>query len=264
MFIQLLDSCRPKLALPRFQQHFLPQGLCPNLSEEISTAETCVCPRRQPFLLAYAIAAIASDAAESTALHGQAWLHSERHKVEALIDTDMKTLLQGSSMFSFATTFHDTMLRYVYMRRALRGHTSVDEVSFPNNSDTSNVLPTFPNTFDISNTFQHFQQFQYFQTFSTLFSTSNNFNTCNTSKHFQQCQYFQTLQHFQHFQQFQCFQTIPSLFNTSQHFQTPISPWSYACPVRCATDSSNTRQLQMVACLFVKGCSILNSKQKQT
>ena len=100
---------------------------------------------RQPFLLAYAIAAIASDAAEST-LQGQAGSRIERDRAQALIDTDMKTLLQGSSLFSFATTFHDTMLRYVYMRRALQGRASVDEVSpppppFPPSPTPPSLLP---------------------------------------------------------------------------------------------------------------------------
>ena len=53
---------------------------------------------------------------------------SYRKQAIMLIDTEMLMLLQKSTIFSFATTFQHTMLRYVFLRRALQARASVDEV----------------------------------------------------------------------------------------------------------------------------------------
>lgn len=94
---------------------------------------------RQPFIAASAIAAVAWDTADaiytspSQSASGSPDVSSHdafhyRNKAIKQIDAEILLLLQGSTVFSFATLFHDTMLRYVYLRRALQGRASIDEV----------------------------------------------------------------------------------------------------------------------------------------
>ena len=92
---------------------------------------------RQPFIVASAIAAVAWDTAD---VHVASQDPAESPDMPAArqdfysskaimqIDAEILLLMQGSTVFSFATTFHDTMLRYVYLRRALQGRASIDEV----------------------------------------------------------------------------------------------------------------------------------------
>ena len=90
-----------------------------------------------------AIAAIAWDTANATTApvsNGRVFLDSGMvnapkrdafsHRKEAIkqIDAEMLNLMQHSTIYSFATTFHPVMLRYVYLRRALQGRASIDEV----------------------------------------------------------------------------------------------------------------------------------------
>ncbi len=90
-----------------------------------------------------AIAAIAWDTANATTApvsNGRVFLDSGivnvpkrdefSHRKEAIkqIDAEMLDLMQHSTIYSFATTFHPIMLRYVYLRRALQGRASIDEV----------------------------------------------------------------------------------------------------------------------------------------
>ena len=94
---------------------------------------------RQPFVIAYAIAAVAWDLAsknaapeQSEALAAVPGLMDCHHRDRALtmVDEEIVQLMQLSSPFAFATTFQDVMLRYVFMRRALQGRASIDEASF--------------------------------------------------------------------------------------------------------------------------------------
>ena len=81
---------------------------------------------RQPFVAAYAIAAVAWDAADATDAEHDTFQY--RKQAIMLIDGEMLMLLQKSTVCSFATTFQDTMLRYVFLRRALQARASIDEV----------------------------------------------------------------------------------------------------------------------------------------
>ena len=100
---------------------------------------------RQPFIVHAAVAAIAWDtanAATAPVSNGRVFLHTGRlnapkrdefsHRKEVIkqIDAEILALLQHTSVFSLATTSHSTMLRYVYLRRALQGRASIDEVGF--------------------------------------------------------------------------------------------------------------------------------------
>ncbi len=83
---------------------------------------------RQPFVVAYALAAVAWDAADATdACRGIDSFHYRQDALK-LIDGEILMLLQKSTMFSFATRFQDIMLRYVLLRRALQARASLDEV----------------------------------------------------------------------------------------------------------------------------------------
>ena len=112
------------------------------LSLYISICESVQC--RQPFVIAYAIAAVAWDVATANATSVNMQQHPQMlgtgfseplqetvHRAEALklVDSEIVQLMQLSTPFTFATTFQDTMLRYVFLRRALQGHASIDEVS---------------------------------------------------------------------------------------------------------------------------------------
>lgn len=86
---------------------------------------------RQPFLVAYAIAAVAMDAVDSVPPCTGSTADVQRPKCNIaieLIDKDILALMQSSSLYTFATMYHDTMLRYVFLRRALQGRASIDEV----------------------------------------------------------------------------------------------------------------------------------------
>ncbi|DBA69366.1 TPA: hypothetical protein ACH3X2_012940 [Trebouxia sp. C0005] len=81
---------------------------------------------RQPFVAAYAIAAVAWDAADATNTAHDTFQY--RKQAVKLIDGEILMLLQKSTNYSFATTFQDTMMRYVFLRRALQARASIDEV----------------------------------------------------------------------------------------------------------------------------------------
>ncbi|KAA6417639.1 MAG: hypothetical protein FRX49_12431 [Trebouxia sp. A1-2] len=90
---------------------------------------------RQPFIIAYAIAAVAWDLAAPLA-NSNAGAPAVRvfidthHRNEALrmVDEEIVQLLQLISPFSLATTFQDVLMRYVFLRRALQGRVNIDEV----------------------------------------------------------------------------------------------------------------------------------------
>ena len=91
-------------------------------------------------MIAYAIAAAAWDVAVVNASQPDSQipgtgitgvqLQQTHHREDALriIDREIVQLMQLSTPFTFATTFQDTMLRYVFLRRAMQGHVSIDEV----------------------------------------------------------------------------------------------------------------------------------------
>ena len=90
-------------------------------------------------MVASAIAAVAWDTADAVHTapiqHGAESPHASaggpffyRNKAIKQIDAEILLLLQGTTLFSFATTYHDVMLRYVFLRRALQGRASIDEV----------------------------------------------------------------------------------------------------------------------------------------
>lgn len=96
-------------------------------------------------MVSLAIAAIAWDTANNVSApvsNGRLFLDTgmvstarrdhfaHRREVIKQIDADITALMQLSTLYSFATTFNLTMTRYVYLRRALQGRTSIDEVSF--------------------------------------------------------------------------------------------------------------------------------------
>lgn len=94
---------------------------------------------RQPFIIAYAIAAVAWDLAATNAAplpssHAGALAvpvsidTHHRHEALRMVDEEIVQLMQLSSPFTLATTFQDVMMRYVFLRRALQGRVSVDEV----------------------------------------------------------------------------------------------------------------------------------------
>ena len=51
-----------------------------------------------------------------------------RKQAIKLINAEILMLLQKSTVFAFATTFQDTMMRYVFLQRALQARASIDEV----------------------------------------------------------------------------------------------------------------------------------------
>ena len=71
----------------------------------------------------------ASDGTNPSNAPGRDAFHY-RNKAIKQIDAEILLLLQGCTVFSLSTTFHDPMLRYVYLRRALQGRASIDEVGF--------------------------------------------------------------------------------------------------------------------------------------
>ena len=81
--------------------------------------------------MAYAIAAVAWDTADSvlpSAASSGVLQRVHGNKAFKLIDRDLLVLMQTSTLYSFATVHHATMLRHVFLRRALQGCASVDEV----------------------------------------------------------------------------------------------------------------------------------------
>ena len=68
------------------------------------------------------------DAGDAIAFSaGDAFLY--RNTAIKQINAEILLLLQGTTLFSFATTYHDAMLRYVFLWRALQGRASIDEVT---------------------------------------------------------------------------------------------------------------------------------------
>lgn len=110
------------------------------------TQETSLCCR-QPFIIAYAIAAVAWDLAAPLA-NSNAGAPAVRvfidthHRNEALrmVDEEIVQLLQLISPFSLATTFQDVLMRYVFLRRALQGRVNIDEVRLVNRIATCGQL----------------------------------------------------------------------------------------------------------------------------
>ena len=93
--------------------------------------------------MAYAVAAVAWDAADavtSPISNGTLWRESGpvdvasvdsfhyRKAAVQMIDGEIVSLMQRSTLFSLATLFQDILTRYVYMRRALQGRASIDQV----------------------------------------------------------------------------------------------------------------------------------------
>lgn len=96
------------------------------------TTTSHVC--RQPFVVIWSIAAVAWDAANASVKTGSAAGTADEHRSHCklavdMIDAEITALMEKTTIFTFATSFHETMGRYVYLRRALQGRTSIDEVS---------------------------------------------------------------------------------------------------------------------------------------
>jgi len=81
----------------------------------------------------WSIAAVAWDTANASVKTGSAAGTADEHRTHCnlaieMIDAEIVALIQTSTIFTFATSYSEIMGRYVYLRRALQGRTSIDKV----------------------------------------------------------------------------------------------------------------------------------------
>ena len=88
--------------------------------------------------MAFAIAAVAREAADGMDVISSGGLDAALQRV----DEEIMALMTTCSLHSFATKYSNIMLRYVYLRRALRQGPSVAKVR--THQPLSNQIPPSP------------------------------------------------------------------------------------------------------------------------